>query len=365
MKALKKLATYYRLFTKRLLKRPVFTILILLVPLLCAALAAASRMGSGVVTVGLVCETDEPAAQRCIERVTSLESLVRIREYDSEEAARADVAAGELDAAWIFEKDLAATLERYAKGKTIDGVVTIVEREETIFLMMARELLAGSIYPEASIALFRDHLTKTFGLAEDTPWEYFEPYYRTDVHYQSILVFQDIDGDNLSTGSFLVSPLRGILSLLLVLTGLASAAYYCKDTDSGLFDRLRKAQRRVLPFFSHLCALLPVALAVLLALEFTGLSGGFGEEALTLLCYCLALAAFCELLRRLCRSEAMIGALTPVLLIAFAVLCPIFIDLDLRPVQLLLPTFHYLLGNSAALLLYGAAAFTAAVLLPE
>ncbi len=56
--------------------------------------------------------------------------------------------------------------------------------------------------------------------------------------------------------------MRGLLALLLVLTGLASAMYYYKDVEHGTFLRLSRRKRRLLPLLCHLCALLPVAAAI-------------------------------------------------------------------------------------------------------
>lgn len=373
MKALKRLALWSWLLTKRLFKKPAFPILLLCVPLLCGAMAAVARQDSGVVTVALVCGTEEPVARRSADRLLRSNSLVRCVEYAEETEARAAVEHGDVDAAWIFCEEVNEELEHFITGRRTRGLVTVVEREDNVFLRMAREQLAAAIYPEASYALFRDHFVHGLGVSEDTPEETLEAYYSVQVAEEPIIVFSHTDGSARAIAAdYLVAPVRGLLALLLVLTGLASAMYYYHDAEQGVFLRLSASRRRLLPLLSHLCALLPVAAAVLLALYASGLLTGWAREAGTLLLYCLAVAAFCELLRKLCRSDVRLGALTPVLLAAMLALCPVFLDWKLlEPVQRLFPPYYYLKGIYSdggmiwQLGIYTAAAAALAVLIPE
>ena len=372
MKALKRFALWSALLTKRLIKKPVFPILLLCVPLLCGAMALAARQDSGVVTVALVCATENPIARRSADRLLHANSLVRCVEYADETEARAAVEHGNVDAAWIFREEVDEELQRFITGKRTRGLAVVVEREDNVFLRMAREQLAAAIYPEASYALFRDHLMHALGVSEGTSEETLQTYYSVQVAEQPIIVFSRTNGETReNTSDYLVAPVRGLLSLLLMLTGLASAMYYYRDVERGTFLRLSAAKRRLLPLLCHLCALLPIAVAVLLALCVTGLLTDWGHEVGSLLLYCLAVAALCELLRKLCRSDARLGALIPVLLATMLVLCPVIMDLKiLKPVQKLLPPYWYLKGSCGAqavwpLVLYTAAAAVIAVLLPE
>ena len=156
-----------------------------------------------------------------------------------------------------------------------------------------------------------------------------------------------------------------------MLAGLASAMYYYQDEERGVFLRLSSKKRRFLPLLCHLCALLPFALAVLLALRAANLLTGWAREIGLVLLYCAAIAAFCELLRKLCRSETRLGALLPALLAAMLALCPVFLDWKaMEPVGRLFPPYYYLKGIYSGryvwqLLGYTVAVGALAVLLPE
>ena len=80
-----------------------------------------------------------------------------------------------------------------------------------------------------------------------------------------------------------------------------------------------------------------------------------------MLCFSMASAAFCELIRSFCPSEAQMGALIPVLMVAMLVLCPVFLNFRLlQPVQYLLPPFYYLNAVHSAAYLCGMMLYTAA-----
>ena len=369
MKQIRRLCLWYRLLTKRLFKKPAFLILLFAVPLLGGTMALVSRQDAGVVTVALALTDDDPAAAAAAERLLTNRSVVRCVAMPAEEA-RTAVADGSADAAWIFRENASRELERFAAGKRTAGAVTVVEREDNVFLRLARERLAAALYPEVSRALFRDFLVNTLNGGEDIPDGTLEEYYTVSGTEQRIIAFACADGGEQDpSAGWLVSPVRGLLALLIVLAGLASCMYYEADETEGVFLRLSAGKRRLLPLLCHLCAMLPVALASLIALWAAGLLTGPAREIGLMLIFCIASAGFCEILRRLCRGQTRLGALLPILLAAMLALCPVFADLGLlRPAAYLLPPLWYLngvyIGRFALMLIVYAAAATALAVLP-
>ena len=368
---MKRATLWYWLLTKRLLRRPAFWAMLLCIPLLAGALALAARQERGVVSIALVCPAETGAARRSADRLLHSDSLVRCTEYADEAAARSAVERGEADAAWIFRDSADGELERFAAGRGTKGAVLVMEREETVFLRLAREQLAAALYPEASRALFRNYLTEFLGADVNASDALIEDYYTTDEADAPIIVFSRLDGSEAEAADYLTAPLRGLLALLLSVTALASAMGFCADERRETFLRLRAPLRRALPLLVHCTALLPVGLASLLALRIAGLLGPLPRELGLLLLYCLALAAGSELLRRLVRGPAALGALIPVLTALELALCPIFFDLSAaEPLRRVLPPCDYLIaaqtGRGAWLLAALALAFAAlAVFIPE
>ncbi len=341
---MKRLLLWYGLLSKRLLRKPSFLILLLCVPLLAGAMTLAVKQEKSFVSIAIVCGTDDPAARRSTDRLLHSASLVRCTEYESEAEARAAVMSAQADAAWIFRDESADELQRFVSNRGTRGAVLIVEREETVFLRLAREQLAAAIYPEVSRMLFRSFLIERLGASPEAPAAFFEQYYQTRVTDDPVIIFSRDDGsDPSSTADFLAVPVRGLLALLLVLTGLASAMYLNEEERRECYLRLSRGRRRFLPLLCHLTALLPMALVILIALRLSGLLGAWPQELGRMLLYCVSAAVFSELIRKLCRSQALLGALIPVLMALMMALCPVFLDLKmLEPVRHLLPPYYYL-----------------------
>ena len=335
MSALRRFLLWYGLLSKRLLRRPAFLAVLVLIPLFCAAILFFSRQESGAVTVALYCadETD-PAAHAAAQRLLETDSLVRCVPYGDEQQARDAVDHGRADAAWLFHADTAAQLDRFARGSGAVAV-TVVEREDNVFLMLAREKLFAALYPELSFSLFTQFLGDAPGAAD---------YYRSGATDQEVLRFTTARGDVIGEPDhYLVAPLRGLLTLLLMLSGLASAMYCYREEQSGSFVWLSGRRRRLLPVLCHLTAILPTAAAVYIAMALTGILTDPLRELLLLALLSVSAALFCELVRCLAGKAACLGALIPLLMIAMLVLCPVFADLDLPHLPgCLFPPFHYL-----------------------
>lgn len=334
---------WYGLLTKRLFRRVSFWVLLLCVPLLAGALSVVAKQESSIVRAAVYVAPADGPARRSADRLLHADSLVRCTEYASEAEAIAAVRADKADAAWIFPETFDDELQRFVGRRGTKGAVRVVEREDNVFLRLAREQLAASIYPEASYTLFRSYLIERLGVEEDAPGSLFEDYYSTAIEDAPIIVFSTLDGAEARQTSYLVAPVRGLLALLLVLTGLGSALAYTEDVRREVFLRLRALPRRLLPLLVHFTALVPMALAALLALRVSGLLGAWPREVGLMALYCAALAAGSELMRKLCRRAAVLGALTPVLTALLLALCPIFFDVRLlEPLRRLLPPYDYL-----------------------
>lgn len=338
---MKRFFLWYRLLTRRTLRRGAYLAVLLAVPLLSLLLSLAAKQSAGLVTVALWREDgQDPVAAAAVERLLREDGALRCFACESEAQARAAVTEGRADAAWLFRRGAAAAVENFdAMGPP---AVTVVEREDNVFLMLAREKLAAALYPELSYGQFVRYLRELDpGLSADDAQ--LPRYYHALAVDDPVLLFSYADGGENDAPRLLAAPLRGLLAVLMLLAGLASGLYSFREEERESFVWLPAGKRRLLPVLCHLTALLPAALVSLLSLALAGLLTGGGRELASLLLYCVSAAFFCELLRLLCPGEGVYGALVPLLLIASLLLCPIFLELPrLRPLQLLLPPFYYL-----------------------
>ena len=154
MKTMRSLARWAWLMMKRLLRRPAYWAVLLLVPLFALALLLFSRQESGALTIALAMEDPaDPAASAAVGRLTGEEGVLLFRLCGDAEEAREEVRLGRADAAWIFRADCAAQLRHFGERGRGEAVA-VVQREDHALLMLSREKLFAALYPETSFEIF-------------------------------------------------------------------------------------------------------------------------------------------------------------------------------------------------------------------
>ena len=336
---MKRALCWLGLLIKRLWKRPGYLLIVLAVPLLTLALSLVSAGDRGLVNVTL-CRTEESdaAAEALCERLVSRPGVLRITLSENEQAALRSLRAGETDAVWIIGA-LGEDLSDFARRGWAEGPIRIVEREDTVLLVLARETLYASLFTTLSYELYASLMEERWG---ETDAQTLRDYYDSGVDFSSLLRLETLSGAA-PVENHLVAPLRGLLSLLVLLGALSSGLYAIADARRETFLWLREPLRSLVPPLSHFLAALPVGLAALLALSIAGVSRGFGTELGTMLVYCVLCAVFTELLRRALRREEGFAAAIPAVLLLSLALTPVFAEIRvLQPVKWLLPGWWYL-----------------------
>jgi len=366
----------YCLLKKQLLHKKSFIAILLLVPLLVTALGMAAGNGdSGVLTVALTAESSkDEIAWEIVEKLMTEERLIRFFPCtDKEEAARC-VQAGEADAAWIFHGDILKKADAFVShAHTNNALVTVIQREDSVALRLSREKLNAVLYPYLSYALFSSDAHDR--LEQITEMELKTYYQSVDPEGEDLFTFMyagtNTENEAVPEGQqhFLLSPLRGLLAIMIVLGGMAAAMYYMQHEASGFFDRFSKNALFPFSILHHAAAVTMVGTAVFGALHLAQISVGWGYELLVLTLYCAAAVGFCLCLRLILFSIRLFASLAPVLIVVMTVFCPILFQPPRLPaIQFLLPTYYYLNAFSNRnfvwyMALYCIAAYTAAYLL--
>ena len=352
-----KLWIWFRLLTKRLYKKLTFLAILLLIPALVLGYGAAAKGDSGMITVVLAQKEEDPIAEAMIQSLDGSSQLIRYQLCDDAQTAEDLVRGGKADMAWIFHGDLETRLQEFvAQPKAKNAMVTVLLREDNVSLRLAREKLSGTLYQALSqriyISYIRENVPEFDELSDDVLMEYYSSQEMTD----KLFAFNESDSalKNVQTVHYLTAPVRGLLAVVIVLCGMATAMYYMQDTRRGTFAWVSSRRLPAVELGCQLVSLVNVTAVVLLALALSGQAGSFLLELPTALLYCLCCAAFSMLLRRLCGSVRMLATLLPLLVVVMLVLCPVFFDLgNLRSFQYLLPPTYFIQSTyNAKYLLY-------------
>lgn len=369
MRSLQKAFLFFLLLQKRLLKKYSFLVILTMVPVLAAGMFLAAGEESGVLHIVLCRENErDDLARQVIEELTGRKSILRYSVEPSADMAYQAVREGRADAAWIFTDGFTEGVDAYTSYRE-DPVflVTVVERKDTVFLQLARERLYSALYPHLSYALFKNYVTLDSAAGEDIPEEELRAEYAAVQVDEGIFRFSyrniEDQADREAEANYLLTPLRGLLALLVLLCAFAASLYFEQDKEEKLFLQIPMGRGIFFPYLYHLPAVMDGAAAVLSAYFVTHIFLSWERELPLMALYCAACIGFCNLCRKICGTVQRLGTCIPLVMLAMVVLCPVFISLrQFRMVQYLFPPFYYLqcihnTGYIKSFLLYLAALY--------
>jgi ABC-2 type transport system permease protein len=334
---------------KRLYKKASFIAILALVPIAVIALSVAAEQDSGFVHITLASyDSDDKIAQRVIDEFMSESSIVRFSRSNTPAEAIRAVSMGEADEAWIFDEDAEKKLGSYsALTSSGDSFVTVVGREENVFLSLTREKLTGTLYKycaEVHYIDFARHGTdgRLDSLTDSELLEYFENVNITEQMFTFGNSSDVTGGESSSAEGYMTAPVRGLLGVLCVVCGLAAAMYYVDDQKRGAFAKIPESRRMLIAPAAIAVAVINVAAVSFVSMKLSGVSASLLYELASAFLYTACVSGFCLLVLTLLRTNELIGsAILPLSVVMIAV-CPVFFDFRaFIAVQLMFPPTYY------------------------
>lgn len=364
MNLLKKAFVWSALLTKRFFKKPVFILILALIPLLVLALNIVAHQDSGVATVALAQENKEDKlSSEIVEELLSKNSIIRYVQSDMNESEEL-LKTGKVDSVWIFSDDFQKKTDKIAVSQSQRNyLVKIVEREKTASLLLLHEKLYGTLFKYCSESLYLNFATENVdelkGKTEEQLMEYYDDIHTDETLFEYLHIGSDTSLQSINEENYLVTPLRGIFSILIILCGLAVAMLFQKDVSKGLFSWVPYRTAPVLACVYHYIPIIIISDLSLISLIVVGLTGSILREILMIILYSLCCTLFCMIIRLLCGNIKVLSVLTPVIVVALFAICPVFYDFQsLWAIQMIFPTFYYLKAvYNDAYLLYMVAYF--------
>ena len=339
---------WFFFLSKRLYKNVAFIIIIFLIPISALAFGLTAKKQAGFVNIAVVNEASGGIGQEIIESVKADSVVSNVIEYETEAAAVEDLNAGRIDTVWVLPADIEERIEKFAKDQNKKNyIVRVIITEENVKIRLVRKKLFGAIYPFLSRKFYLDRVrsSEEYDVSELSDDEILE-YYDSFLGDGELFEFAPPSG---STGvrenekNILVSPIRGLLSVVVMLGGFAAAMLSIRDDKNGAFSRAKSSTRVLISFAAQFTAVLNIAVFVLIAAFAMGVSTAFWREALILLIFAVNSALFCTLLGQLIKNLNVYACVATFLTIAEIAICPIFFGFALQHYpQLLFPNTYYI-----------------------
>lgn len=341
---MKRMGMWILLMTKRLMKKPSFIIILVLLPVILIMYRFIITEDDGTIRACVyVPEGSDEYTKQLAEHLAEAEYSARFYLVDSEDDLYSDVIAGRAEVGYVFPKDMN---ERFLT-KNWDGAVRMVVSDTSQLAPFVNEFVTVVIYTDMMEDYIADYLVNRSGL--ELRDEEIRPIIRDnlakqaqkgtlfDISYRDYYKNEEVSKEEVMAENYLMKPIRGTVALFVLLAGLAGLVFWFQDNAEGRFKVMSHEKRPVINYGS---LLLPTALSALVGMVciiIAGLCGNIFFELLTMLLYVIFVTGVCEIIRVIVPSVNAVCAAIPILAIASYLCCPILIDL-----KKVLPVVSYL-----------------------
>ena len=346
-----KLGFWFWLCVKRQLKKPVFWMQFMILPLSAFVFHGAAGQEEGLLHVALAVEADETGlAEQAAEILLAREGVLKFYRCGTREQVLLDVQSRRAECGFVFR-------EGFGKG-ILDGdlkkTVELIRSPSTVAGELASESVSSAVMSLAGPAgleklASRDFFQEAGAAEENARLRMKELYDRflTDGSTFSFL-YETADGAEADVRQWerQVFPVRGLGAVYIWAAALFAVAAVQADVRKGVYGSMPGAWKYAAVYLSALTPALLAAGACLAAVALSGVWTAAGRELSAILVYSVAAALTAAVLWLFVRREKILCALIPALLFGSLVLCPIVIDLGqwipaVFVLQRLFPPYYY------------------------
>lgn len=325
---------------KRLFFKKSFVFLLIAMPLICLFLSLGIKEKPKILNIGIYTENPlDNIAAAIVKELTESHSAIKFTQEPDKNIAIDKVSNGKLNALISLPSDMSQAINSYARMNK--PIAEIIEADKNMALSLARERLYMAFFPYISESIYYDFMINKLNVNDKA---IAKSYYDATNTPDNFLKISFIDSKNTADkGSYLTSVMRGILAIWIIICGIAAGIYYIDDKKNGIFTWLNTREKNIISVIYLLAPLILCGVSMLLAIFVLQInSKSFTKEIVSLILLICATVAFASLLMKIFNSSNALLGLIPMLIIALLFINPIFIDIGIRPLQLLFPSFYYI-----------------------
>lgn len=339
---------WFLLSCKRVLKRPFFLLLLLLIPAGMWLFHETGTKGADKIVIALYTEGDAWNESVAEELINSGSSFEYYRCASGEELIE-DVMSGRAECGYIFPAGL---FEKLQKG-TYKRAVTLVTSPSTVAAKLASEAVFAGLFRVYGVNLLEGYAEKGEPFQDfqkDAVWEELNPLFHDYLTNGSTFAFEYAteDGGVIKQDTVkAVFPVRGIVAVFIFVMGLAAAVTAGEDEQNGLWRAVNNGRKQLYMAAQIAAPVFLSCLSAMACLYVSGSSRGILKELSVLVLYGFLIILFSWFLQRLLKNPLLLSGLIPFFIIISLVVCPVFADLSIfvpafKELRFLLPPAWYL-----------------------
>ncbi len=319
-----------------------------MVPLMVLALKGMGSGDAGLMKIGVYIPGEDYASSALKESIETEPGSFRYIFYDDSDKLIADVKSQKLSEGWICPDNLDEAVENIVASGQTDEKIEIIIREQGLSHLLGREVLNSRVYESLARQMASTYIANKLYKGNPTE-EQQEKILKTFDSYEingnlfELGYLDDSQNQNSDDTNYIMMPLRGMLALWLLILSIAASMYYIEDKQNGIFIWWKSHLSIARDFLYYGVIVFIPTIMVLVGLKIGGVSTSLSREILAIIIYDFTLICLTNILRGIIGTVKGLGLITPILIIASALLSPVFIDIKVgRTFQKLCPTFHYL-----------------------
>lgn len=359
---MKKYITWFRLYCKRLLKRPSFLILLIFLPLCTIALTQISKTSDSSIQVGIFIDTKQAdtLAMKTLERIKDYDGVIRFHIYNTKEDFIHEVKIGTVDCGYLFPDNLEDALQSGGS----EGQIQVLSKPDSASTKLITETIYGIVIQDYSFTILNDYVTddKVFkemdaASVTDELKDFYQLYrsngktfsfefrYGTDGNSENVV--ESSDSPDKSQLSYLMLPIRGMLAVFMLVAGFSGGLMWYTDKQNGIFQQV---QGKLSTYLQYMIIWIPTFITGILSIVciyLCGLGTHPLHEIFSMILYSFAVTAFCSLVRCLIQSQIVYACALPVFAMISLIACPVFTDFSLyipalKILRAILVPYYYL-----------------------
>lgn len=341
------LARLILLTIKQTIKKPAIIVLLLIMPILAVLIKHIMPTASEDlhITALYYLDADNDKAQELYDALEDYDGLFVFEPASSERELISAVDRGQAECGYIIDSDI---YEKMAKHKYRDSIEVVVS-DSTTLMPVINETLYAIIFPTATKTDVTSYLENDSAVAS-----YYNDIFTTntidelyDMYFTNGSTFQfeysdEPDDYTFTKESILLSPLRGILALLILIAGFSGGLAYYREAENPVF-----ALKRV-RFTFIMVPIILLSISTVISLIIGGIFENLLTELSALLLYDFLCIIICFILSLIIKKGSLYAGILPVIILGCLVFTPIIIDLEglipiLDKLSYIWPTKYYLM----------------------
>lgn len=333
------------ILNKRLYKKFVFLLILILIPLFGIFMGFMNQQESGILTIGFIVEEKSEIAKKVVTELKNSSNLINFVEIENYQEGVKLLEKEKINAVWIFNTGFEEKIQNIKPMAKKQSLVSVIEPESNVLLKLSREKLSSVLFkfgaPYVYLNFIDSKLPMVNHLSEEEKLEYFEWF----PEGESLFKFSTANEKTENSVGYLLSPLRGLFSILLVIAGLSVTLFLIEDNEKQLFVWLPSWKKLLVEGATVFLALVNLSVFVILTFFIVGINLNFFREILLIVFYCFSVTIFSLLIKEFFFNKKILVMLIPFLSLLMIGICPVFFDLGfLKFLQLIFPPTYYLKG---------------------